>query len=166
MPHYVLHQFRPTETIDAVIRLKIRHDLTQEELLPLRKRFNELNGLVVPRAGQTFKIPLEPLVVDDYGNLVDASRSAFLSVLKDSPVVQDPGEDGQQPPEREHPGDPRQPVNELPPEPGPGREPEEATKQNGDQHVPPDPGKDPSQGIQEKSIQGTTLLVSGTRRSK
>lgn len=55
---FVLHQFRPTETIDAVMRLKGRHNYTPEELVILRKRFNELNGLVVPRPGDTFKIPL------------------------------------------------------------------------------------------------------------
>jgi hypothetical protein len=55
---FVLHTFRPTETIDAVIRLLGRHDLTHEELLPLREKFNELNGLVVPKPGMIFKIPL------------------------------------------------------------------------------------------------------------
>ena len=55
---YVLHCFRPSETIDAVFRLKGRHNLTKEEMLQLRERFNELNGAVVPRPGQTFKIPL------------------------------------------------------------------------------------------------------------
>lgn len=57
--NYVLHKFRPSETIDAVIRLKGRHSYTPEELRLLRVQFNEMNGLVVPRPGDTFKIPLE-----------------------------------------------------------------------------------------------------------
>jgi len=56
--NYKLHCFRPGETIDAVIRLLGRHNLTHEELLPLRQAFNELNGFAAPRVGETFKIPL------------------------------------------------------------------------------------------------------------
>lgn len=55
---YVNHTFRPTETIDAVMRLLGRHNLTREELLPLRLAFAELNGNVIPKPGMTFKIPL------------------------------------------------------------------------------------------------------------
>jgi hypothetical protein len=62
---YTLHTFRPGDTIDAIIRLKGRHNLTQEELIPLRAAFNELNGLMVPRAGTTCKIPLPPEVNED-----------------------------------------------------------------------------------------------------
>jgi hypothetical protein len=69
MVDYILHKFRPSETIDAVLRLKGRHNYTPEDLLVLRKRFNELNGLVVPHPGDTFKIPLlqpeaEPVVIE------------------------------------------------------------------------------------------------------
>ncbi len=55
---FVLHCFMPGQTIDAVIRLKGRHNLTKEELLPLRARFNELNDSVLPKPGMTLKIPL------------------------------------------------------------------------------------------------------------
>jgi hypothetical protein len=79
---YTLHKFRPSETIDAIIRLKGRHDYTRAELEPLRKMFNELNGNVVPRAGQTFKIPLlDPVDVQ-------------------VPIVPGPAGDGQEPTNR------------------------------------------------------------------
>lgn len=73
---YVLHKFRPTETIDAVLRLKGRHNYTRVEILELRKRFNELNGQVVPYPGDVFKIPLEDITVDDYGDVVPALQVA------------------------------------------------------------------------------------------
>jgi hypothetical protein len=66
---YILHKFRPGETIDAVIGLRGRHNYSPSEIVSLRAAFNELNGVVVPRAGQTFKIPLLDLV-DDFGNSV------------------------------------------------------------------------------------------------
>lgn len=78
---YILHTFRPTETIDAVIRLLGRHDYTREELLVLRAEFNELNGLAVPRAGQVFKIPIQSVGV----------------VAVDGPVVSDPKADCENP---------------------------------------------------------------------
>lgn len=55
---YVLHCFLPGQTIDAIIRLKGRHNLTPQELVPLRLAFNELNESRLPRPGMTFKIPL------------------------------------------------------------------------------------------------------------
>lgn len=55
MDDFILHTFRPSETIDAVLRLKGRHSYTHEEILVLRARFNELNGLNVPRPGQVFR---------------------------------------------------------------------------------------------------------------
>lgn len=55
---YVHHRFRPSETIDAVIKLKGRHNYSQLELIELRRRFNELNGPIVPRPGDVFKIPI------------------------------------------------------------------------------------------------------------
>jgi hypothetical protein len=58
MTKYVEHKFRPSETIDAVLRLRGRHNYTHEEIISLRARFNELNGLVVPKVGETFKIPV------------------------------------------------------------------------------------------------------------
>jgi hypothetical protein len=70
---YTLHTFRPTETIDAVIRLKGRHNLTHSDLIPLRKAFDDLNGLIVPRPGMTYKIPLPFDAIDDFGNIVDTT---------------------------------------------------------------------------------------------
>lgn len=55
---FIEHKFRPSETIDAVLRLKGRHDHTPQDLVILRKRFNELNGTRVPHPGEVFKIPL------------------------------------------------------------------------------------------------------------
>lgn len=55
---YVSHTFRPGDTIDAVIRLKGRHNLTQAEMIPLRESFNEMNVAEVIRPGMTCKIPL------------------------------------------------------------------------------------------------------------
>jgi hypothetical protein len=67
MVQYVLHTFAPGQTIDAVIKLKGRQNLTAEEMVPLRKSFNELNGAPIVRPGMELKIPLpdsspEPLV--------------------------------------------------------------------------------------------------------
>jgi hypothetical protein len=70
---YVYHTFRPTETIDAVIRLLGRHNLTKAELVPLRRAFDELNGLVVPKPGMRYKIPCPFEVTDDHGNVVDVT---------------------------------------------------------------------------------------------
>lgn len=70
---YVLHKFRPNETIDGVIRLKGRHSLTHEELKHLRRAFNELNGLIVPRQGMTYKIPLPYEITDEFGNVINTT---------------------------------------------------------------------------------------------
>lgn len=48
----------PGHTIDAILKQKNGHALTREQLALLRDKFNELNGGVVPRVGQSFKIPL------------------------------------------------------------------------------------------------------------
>jgi len=58
MTRYVLHTFRPGETIDAVIRLKGRHNLTQDEMAALRNAFNHLNPAEVLKPGMERKIPL------------------------------------------------------------------------------------------------------------
>jgi len=70
---YVLHRFRPTETIDAVMRLLGRHDLSKEELTHLRRQFDELNGKIVPKPGMTYKIPLPFEAVDDFGNVINTT---------------------------------------------------------------------------------------------
>lgn len=59
----------PGQTIDAVIKLKGRHDLSQQELLFLRDKFDELNGLQVIRPGMTCKIPLPYFGVEDEGGI-------------------------------------------------------------------------------------------------
>lgn len=67
---YVLHTFRPTETIDAVIRLLGRHNLSKGEMALLRQSFDDLNGKIVPRPGMTYKIPYPYETTDDFGNVV------------------------------------------------------------------------------------------------
>ncbi len=66
---YTLHCFMPGHTIDAAIRLKGRYDLSPEEMVVLRERFNELNGQQVIRAGMTCKIPLPLSGVEDEGKI-------------------------------------------------------------------------------------------------
>jgi hypothetical protein len=158
---YILHRFRSGETINAVIRLRGRHNYTAAEVNDLQEKFNELNGTRVPRPGDTYKIPLEGLLVDDFGELVPVPTFA---TTEDRPVVTDPGDDRQDPPQGEEPGDPRQPVHDLPTGPVSGTEPEQGTKDDRDQEVPPDTGEDPSQNVQEERMHGATLSVSGTRR--
>lgn len=67
---YVLHTFRPSETITGVIRLLGRHNLTPGQVNVLLYEFNELNGRVVPKPGMTYKIPMPFETVDDYGDVV------------------------------------------------------------------------------------------------
>jgi hypothetical protein len=62
---FVYHCFRPGDTIDAIIKLKGRHDLTPGEMIPLRQAFNELNGLIVIHPGTTCKIPLSARPVSE-----------------------------------------------------------------------------------------------------
>lgn len=76
---YVLHTFRSLDTIDAVIRLKFRHDLTHDELRVLRIAFNQLNDSAVPRPGMMFKIPAPFETVDDYGDLVNTTPPELIS---------------------------------------------------------------------------------------
>ena len=54
----VPHVFLPTQTINAVIKLKNRHDVTATELTELMAVFNAVNGEKVPRVGQRFEIPI------------------------------------------------------------------------------------------------------------
>lgn len=64
---FVLHCFRPSETIEAVLRLRGRHNLTKEELRYLMVQFEKLNGKIIPRPGMTFKIPLPPPLAETEG---------------------------------------------------------------------------------------------------
>ena len=144
LPHpFVLHKFRPSETIDAVMRLKGRHNYTQDELRVLRAAFNDLNGAVVPRAGETFKIP--------------------LMVPVEVPVVLDPRDDRKEPPKDKEPGDEGKPVDKFPAEPVRKADPDDRAQQNGNQKVAPDPGKDPGDRVNQPAVQAT-LSVGGSRR--
>lgn len=67
MTTHVLHCFRPSETIEAVLRLKGRHNYTRQELNLLVEEFNALNGGAMPRPGMTFKIPLLDAVESEGG---------------------------------------------------------------------------------------------------
>ena len=160
MDHYILHKFKPFDTIDAILRLRGRHNYTPEEIAILRGRFNELNGPVVPRAGDIFKIPLERVVVDDYGDMVDASVPV--------PIESDPAHEREDPLEHEHPGDPCEPDRKLPPEPHPGAAIKKTPEKNGDQQVTPDSGERPSQELNGPELQpaqaSPTLVISGARR--
>ena len=79
MTRYVLHTFRPGETIDAVIRLKGRHNLTADEMVSLREAFNRLNPAEVLKPGMERKIPLcegsvsqaDGIEVDSEGGEID-----------------------------------------------------------------------------------------------
>lgn len=62
---YILHTFRPGDTIDAIIRLKGRHNLTAAEMIPLREAFNRLNPAEVLKPGMVRKIPLCSNAVSD-----------------------------------------------------------------------------------------------------
>jgi hypothetical protein len=96
MYKHTIHTFRPTETIDAILRLKGRHNLTHEELAYLRVAFNQMNGLVVPRPGMAYKIPLPFETTDDYGNTVNVPKpelptedaAEVLEVKPPEPVVE------------------------------------------------------------------------------
>jgi len=70
---YKLHTFRPTETIDGVIRLLGRHAYTAGEMKHMRRAFDQMNGFIVPRPGMVYKIPLPFEVTDDFGVLVDTT---------------------------------------------------------------------------------------------
>lgn len=59
----------PGQTIDAVIKLKGRHNLSLLEMNFLRQKFNELNGEQVIRPGMTCKIPLPDDEVENEGGI-------------------------------------------------------------------------------------------------
>lgn len=81
---YVLHSFRSTETIDAVIRLKGRHNYSSLEMKLLRQAFNDLNGFVLPRPGMVYKIPLAFEATDEFGNVIDTSPSTDTATPGDA----------------------------------------------------------------------------------
>lgn len=56
---FVLHQFRPGETIDAILRLLGRHNYTRDEMIEVREEFERINITEVPRVGTVFKIPIK-----------------------------------------------------------------------------------------------------------
>lgn len=79
---FILHTFRASETISAVIRLRGRHNITPAEMIHLHRAFDELNGLIVPRPGMVYKIPLPFEVTDEFGNVVDTTPE-FIPVVED-----------------------------------------------------------------------------------
>lgn len=87
MYKHVIHTFRPTETIDGVIRLLGRHSLSKHELTYLRQAFNELNGTIVPKPGMTYKIPLPFETVNDFGEVVATPRPVLISDEQPPPEV-------------------------------------------------------------------------------
>ncbi len=78
--NYVIHTFRPSETIEAVMRLKGRHNLSKQQLRHLMVAFDELNGRTVPKPGMSYKIPLPFETVDDFGNVVYLPEPALPPV--------------------------------------------------------------------------------------
>jgi hypothetical protein len=74
---YKNHAFRPGDTIDGILRLLGRHDLTHVELSILRAQFNELNGSAVPRPGELFRIPMPDIVADETGLCDDDDGFGF-----------------------------------------------------------------------------------------
>ncbi len=81
---FVLHTFRASETIDAVIRLMGRHNYTSDEMVSMRLAFDQLNGKIVPRPGMQYKIPLPLETVDEFGSVVST-----ISVLTETAAVED-----------------------------------------------------------------------------
>lgn len=67
--NYVSHCFRPSETIEAVLRLRGRHSYTKAELDLLMREFNRVNGEVIPRPGQTFQVPVLPETESEGGEI-------------------------------------------------------------------------------------------------
>ena len=55
---YKNHLFTMGHTIEAIIKLYNRQDLSKDEMLALMIRFNDLNNNELPMMGVTYKIPL------------------------------------------------------------------------------------------------------------
>lgn len=64
---YTTHCFMPGHTLEAVIRLKNRHDMPKDEVLQLVEVFNRLNGYPTIRPGSVLKIPTS-LISDGEGS--------------------------------------------------------------------------------------------------
>jgi hypothetical protein len=56
---FIEHQFKSNETINGAIKLYNGHDLTSDEIKELNSIFHLLNDDMVPRVGQTVKIPIK-----------------------------------------------------------------------------------------------------------
>ena len=54
---YEPFNFMPGHTIEAIIRLKNSY-IRGEKLKYLVEKFNEKNGLIVPRIGESYQIPV------------------------------------------------------------------------------------------------------------
>lgn len=55
---YVEHQFGPSQTISAVLKLKNGMGLTPRQMNMLTLQYNKLNQYIVPKPGQIVRIPL------------------------------------------------------------------------------------------------------------
>jgi hypothetical protein len=51
-------------------------------MVHLQRAFDELNGLIVPRPGMVYKIPLPFEVTDEFGNVVDTTPE-FIPLTED-----------------------------------------------------------------------------------
>lgn len=58
MIRYIPHSFGANQTIDGAIKLINGHDITPAQLKDLNMQFNFLNDKVVPRVGESMKIPV------------------------------------------------------------------------------------------------------------
>jgi len=58
MIRYVNHQFHPSHTVVAAVRLYNGLTITQEQVSLLLAQFNTLNPSIIPRIGSVAKIPL------------------------------------------------------------------------------------------------------------
>ena len=65
---YKPHCFTMGHTIEAIIKLYNRQDLSKDELAALMIRFNDLNNNELPTMGVSFKIPLLRTNEAQHGN--------------------------------------------------------------------------------------------------
>lgn len=57
-PRALPHMFKPSETVEAILKKLNRHDVIGDELTELLREYKRINGDEVPRAGQTSLIPI------------------------------------------------------------------------------------------------------------
>lgn len=89
---FILHTFRASETIDAVIRLLGRHNYSPDEMVVMRRAFDQLNGKIVPKPGMQYKIPTPLETIDEFGNVV--STADRVSEVENCVPSATPGDTG------------------------------------------------------------------------